>query len=200
MLTTPILHVKLTASILHLSPRPSVGLSVCLESVLWQNGWVDLDAIWGGERGWLRDVYIRLGWLSAKGKGQFWGWIWGSHCNKWGWCRVVVREWCTLRKLLWEDSLNLCEHIWEYLCHLQLYSVQESQLKLAVADRMKPEVEIWRRPKKINFLTPVYYSLLQTDDKYCQKRACDELTGSFLPTSRRTQAVNRVWLNMEASR
>jgi len=26
--------------------------------------------------------------------------------------------------------------------------VQETQLKLAVADRTKPEVEIWRRPKK----------------------------------------------------
>jgi len=25
---------------------------------------------------------------------------------------------------------------------------QETQLKLAVADRTKPEVEIWRRPKK----------------------------------------------------
>jgi len=28
---------------------------------------------------------------------------------------------------------------------------QETQLKLAVADRTKPEVEIWRRPKKSTF-------------------------------------------------
>ena len=42
------------------------------------------------------------------------------------------------------------------------HSKQETQLKLAVADRTKPEVEIWRQPKKINFLTPVSYSLLQT--------------------------------------
>ena len=40
--------------------------------------------------------------------------------------------------------------------------LQETQLKLAVADRTKPEVEIWRQPQKINFLTPVSYSLLQT--------------------------------------
>ena len=29
--------------------------------------------------------------------------------------------------------------------------LQETQLKLAVADRTKPEVEIWRRPKKSTF-------------------------------------------------
>jgi len=48
--------------------------------------------------------------------------------------------------------------------HLTAYgiSLQEAQLKLGVADRTKPEVEIWRRPKKVNFLTPVSYSLLQT--------------------------------------
>jgi len=28
---------------------------------------------------------------------------------------------------------------------------QETQLKLVVADRTKPEVEIWRRPKKSTF-------------------------------------------------
>jgi len=36
-----------------LSPSPSVGLCVCLsvcpESVLWQNGWMDPDTIWHGE-------------------------------------------------------------------------------------------------------------------------------------------------------
>jgi len=32
-----------------LSSIPSVGLSVCPQSVLSQNGWLDLDAIWDGE-------------------------------------------------------------------------------------------------------------------------------------------------------
>jgi len=31
-----------------------------------------------------------------------------------------------------------------------------------VAVEAKPEVEIWRRPKKINFSTVVFYSFLQT--------------------------------------
>jgi len=40
-----------------LSPRPSVGLSACLsvwKKVLWQNGFVDPAAVWGGEWGWSR--------------------------------------------------------------------------------------------------------------------------------------------------
>jgi len=40
----------------------------------------------------------------------------------------------------------------------QMNLLQETQLKLAVADRTKPEVEIWRRPKK----STVSYLLLQT--------------------------------------
>ena len=28
----------------------SICLSVCLEGVLWQNGLLDLDAVWGGDR------------------------------------------------------------------------------------------------------------------------------------------------------
>jgi len=55
----------------------SVCVSVCPESVLWQNGWLDPDAIWNGEWGQLRDGCIRWGWWSSKGKGQFWEWIWG---------------------------------------------------------------------------------------------------------------------------
>jgi len=38
---------------------------------------------------------------------------------------------------------------------------QETQLKQAVADRTKPEVEM-AATKKMNFLTLVSYSLLQT--------------------------------------
>jgi len=50
-----------------LLPIPSVGLCVCVcdvvpESVLWQNGCVDPDAVWGGEWGQLRDGYIRWRW------------------------------------------------------------------------------------------------------------------------------------------
>jgi len=45
-----------------------------------------------------------MGWLSLKGKGSFGGESGVSHCNQWGlyaYC-VVVRERCTLPKLLWE--------------------------------------------------------------------------------------------------
>jgi len=35
-------------------------------------------------------------------------------------------------------------------------------MAVSVAVEAKPEVEIWRRPKKINFLTLASYSLLQT--------------------------------------
>jgi len=53
-----------------------VGMLVCPESVLWRNGWLDLDAVWAGEwgRAWYR--CIRFWWWSFKGKEQFWGWIW----------------------------------------------------------------------------------------------------------------------------
>ena len=49
----------------------SVGLSVCSDGVLRQNGWLDLDAVLGGEWGWSRDGCIRCRWWSSKKKGQF---------------------------------------------------------------------------------------------------------------------------------
>jgi len=55
----------------------SVCRSVCSESVLWQNGWLDLDAIWDDEWGRPRDGCIKWVWWSLKGKENFWGWIWG---------------------------------------------------------------------------------------------------------------------------
>jgi len=55
----------------------SLGQSVCRSVGLWQNGWADPDAVWGGEWCRSRDECIRRGWLSSKGKGQFWGWMWG---------------------------------------------------------------------------------------------------------------------------
>jgi len=47
------------------------------ESELWRNGWFDPDTFWGDERGRSRNRCIRFWWWSSKGKGQFWGWIWG---------------------------------------------------------------------------------------------------------------------------
>ena len=87
-----------------LSPRPSDGRSVCVsacpESVLWQNGWVDPDAVSGAEWCRSRDGCIRWGWFSSKGKRQFWGEVGASHCDQRGHCFVVVRERRTLPKLL----------------------------------------------------------------------------------------------------
>ena len=78
------------------SPRQTTAQSVhtlpnCLESVLWQNGWVDLDAVWYGE--W---VSRGMGVLDGGGdhwreRGSFVGEFRGVHCNQWGFCCVVVR-------------------------------------------------------------------------------------------------------------
>ena len=75
-----------------LSVSQSVCLLVCSESVLWQNGWVDLDVVWGGKWGRSRDWCIRLGLLSSKGKGSFGDEFGTSHCNKWGLLCIAVRE------------------------------------------------------------------------------------------------------------
>jgi len=58
---------SISANGVDLLPSPSVGS----ESVLWQNDWLDLDALWDGEWGRSRDGCIR--WERAsKGNGQFW--------------------------------------------------------------------------------------------------------------------------------
>jgi len=51
----------------------SVCLSVCqsVQSVQWQNGRMDLDAIWGGECGQSRGVLDGV--VIVEGNGQFWG-------------------------------------------------------------------------------------------------------------------------------
>ena len=53
-----------------------------------------------------------------------------------------------------------------HLCHLVpiagLYGQNKAKTVVSVAVEAKPEVDIRRRPKKINFLTLVSYSLLQT--------------------------------------
>jgi len=46
-------------------------VSVSLESVLWQNGCMDPDAIWDGEWGWSRHGYIRWGGDRRSGRGRF---------------------------------------------------------------------------------------------------------------------------------
>jgi len=49
----------------------------CLsKGVLWQNGWVDPDAIWDREWGQSNDGCIRWGGDRRRGKGSL-GWIWG---------------------------------------------------------------------------------------------------------------------------
>ena len=62
----------------------NIHLSVGPQSVLWQNGCLDLDVICGGEWGWSRDRCIRLGWLSLKGRGSFGSEVEASHCNQLG--------------------------------------------------------------------------------------------------------------------
>jgi len=51
----------------------SVCVSVCPESVLWLNGWLDPDAMWGGEWGWSKDGCVRWGPRAPKGRGGFGG-------------------------------------------------------------------------------------------------------------------------------
>jgi len=55
--------------------RLSIDRTVCPVGEWWKNGWLDLDAVWGGEWGWSRDGCIR--WRLPSSKGQFWGVLWG---------------------------------------------------------------------------------------------------------------------------
>jgi len=68
--------------------RQCVGLSVCPECVSWQNGWLDPDAVWGGEWGRSRDGCIRWGWRSSRGRDSLRGQCGASHCNQWRLCSV----------------------------------------------------------------------------------------------------------------
>jgi len=66
---------SISANGVDLSPIPSVGryvgLCVCPESVPWQNGWLDPDAVWDGEWGRSRDGCITLGGNCRRGRGSF---------------------------------------------------------------------------------------------------------------------------------
>ena len=89
-------HSERSANGTELSPVcQSVCLSVCLQSVLWQSGWLDLDAVWGGEWSGPRHWCIRWGSMCLKGKGLFWGFF--SICipvalN--GWNDILFAEKC----------------------------------------------------------------------------------------------------------
>jgi len=56
-----------------LTDLSSVCVLDCPESVLWQNGWIDPDAVWNGEWGRSRDGCIRWGSTCCKGKEEFQG-------------------------------------------------------------------------------------------------------------------------------
>jgi len=66
----------------HLLPIPSVGLLIGPESILWQNGCFDLDAIWGDEWSWLTDGVLDGGGDRPRGRGTFWGKCGASHCKQ----------------------------------------------------------------------------------------------------------------------
>jgi len=59
--------------------------SVCPQSVLWQNGGVDLDAVWDGE--WGRS---RMDVLDGVVIGAVWGEFGVSLCNQWGLCDAAL--------------------------------------------------------------------------------------------------------------
>jgi len=103
---------------------PCVSLSVCLESVLWQNGWMDPDAVWGGEWGRSRDGRIRRGGDLRRRTGSYVGEFGASHCNQWGLCCTFVREQRVLPKLLWGGLVCIAEKLWQSctvcFCYLSL--------------------------------------------------------------------------------
>jgi len=70
-------------------------VSVCANGVLWQNSWMDLDAICSGEWGWLMDGVLDGGGDRRRRRGSF-----GGKCeaSQWGLCCIFIlcREgwWC----------------------------------------------------------------------------------------------------------
>jgi len=70
-------------------------ISVCQQSLLWKNGWVDPDAVWGGEWGRSRNARVLDGVVIVERKGSFVSEFGASHCNQWRLCNAA------LLKLLW---------------------------------------------------------------------------------------------------
>ena len=57
----------------HLSVYLSVCRSVCLSGVLWKNGQLNLDAVWGDGSSGYKDEAGTWGWRLPHSMGQFWG-------------------------------------------------------------------------------------------------------------------------------
>jgi len=63
-----------------------------------------------------REMGVLDGVMIIEGKGQFWGEFGTSHCSQWGLCCVVVRERCTVPKLLWR-GLILSHVVKTFIAH-----------------------------------------------------------------------------------
>jgi len=119
----------------------SLCQSVCPESVLWQNGWLDLDAVWNGDRGQWRDGYIRRRSTCPKGKRQFWGGLahvgfngfefWSpqlhQHVNLHSTCHLNNKTYPLTPDLHWHQYLHLCDLYW-LLDSCNLYQLVTSSL------------------------------------------------------------------------
>jgi len=87
-------------------------------------------------------------------QGPFWSHIRHYTINKLlegQWRRShLLLVWLLLVSTLILRYCSACWSIFQWWISV-FFFIQETQLKLAVADRTKPEVEIWRRPKKWTF-------------------------------------------------
>jgi len=132
--STP-LSISIASAALMLRTCRLDHLSVCLypESVLWQNGWLNPDAVWGGE--WGRAWYgcIRFWRWSSKGKEQFWGEFGASHCNRWGLCDTLFSNY-------FEDLFS----IWYYISMVLWYNGHQRPLDVWCADALSKAI-LWPR-------------------------------------------------------
>jgi len=80
---------------------------------LWQNGWMDPDAVWGGEWGRsTRNVCIREEWWSSKGRAVLGGGEFrASQCNQWGICDVLFSNYSEDLLLLARRSIERSAHV-----------------------------------------------------------------------------------------
>jgi len=81
--------------------------SVCPEGALWQNGWLDLDAIWSGEWGRSKNGLSILDGSGdrRRGRGSFVGKCGASHCNQSGLGGMSGDA--AFSKLLWDFLLTV---------------------------------------------------------------------------------------------
>jgi len=93
------------------------------KSVLWQNGWLDPDAVWGGERGPSRDGCISLldwGGDRRRGRGSFGGEFGASYCNEWDLCKALFSNY--FENLLYPATVCYILH-WNF--HKSLFDFYE---------------------------------------------------------------------------